>query len=55
MKKYKVYIQDNFVGEIEADNTGQALAVVAKKLEKKEFVSPNENISPNVRVEPVNE
>lgn len=53
--KYKVYIQENYAGTIESDNTGTALAVVASKIQSKEFTVPNPNISPNIRIEPSNE
>lgn len=35
--KFKVFIQDKEMGTIEANNTGQALAIVAKKLESNEY------------------
>lgn len=53
--KFNVYIQDNFVGQIDADNTGDALATVAEKIKQKEFLVENENESPNVKVEPFND
>ena len=53
--KFNVYIQDNLVGQIEADNTGHALAVVAQKIKQKEFLLENNNEPPNIKVEPVNE
>jgi hypothetical protein len=52
--KFNVYIQDSFVGQIDADNTGHALAIVAEKMKQKEFLPENENESPNVKVEPSN-
>lgn len=50
--QYKVYIQDNLVGMVEANNTGNALAIVATKIKDKEFNIPDPNQSPNIRVEP---
>lgn len=48
--RYDVYLQDNLVGTIEADNTGHALALVAKKIHNQEFVAPNPNEQPNIKV-----
>jgi hypothetical protein len=39
--QYKVYIQEVEVGDIEAENTGEALATVAKKIESGEYVMNN--------------
>lgn len=53
--RYDVYLQENLVGTVEADNTGHALSVVAKKIQNKEFVIPNPNEQPNIKVIPSND
>ena len=50
--KYKVFIQDKEIDTIEADNTGQALAVVAQKLEKNQYqIDPNKPSS--IKLQPL--
>ena len=44
---YDVYLQNNFVGTVSAKNTGDALSIVAKKIESGEYTvdkSQNANI-----------
>lgn len=53
--KYNVYVQSQLVGTVEAKNTGDALAKVGEKIAKQEFVLPNQNELPNIKLEPVNE
>lgn len=51
--KYDVYIQDNLVGNVDADNTGNALAVIAKKIDNGEFVVDKSKPA-NIKVVPSN-
>jgi hypothetical protein len=53
--KYQVYIQNNLVGTIDADNTGVALSVVSQKIENKEFILPDTRNQPQIKVVPLNE
>lgn len=49
---YDIFIQDTQVGTIEAENTGDALAVVAKKISAGEYAAPDPNAPKNIRIEP---
>lgn len=51
--KYDVYIQDNLVGNVDADNTGSALAIIAKKMDSGEFTIDKSKPS-NIKVVPSN-
>jgi hypothetical protein len=50
--QYKVFMQDKEMGIIEADNTGQALAIVAKKLEDNEY-QIDQNKPNSIKLQPV--
>ena len=50
--QYDIFIQDTKVGTIEAENTGNALAVVAKKISSGEYAAPDPNSPKNIRIEP---
>lgn len=52
--QYQVYIQNTDVGIIEATNTGNALAIVAKKIEEGEF-SFDENKPRNIQIKPLDD
>lgn len=51
--KYKVYIQDNYVKTIEANNTGEALAKVTTEL-KNGTITFDETETHSIRLEPDN-
>lgn len=52
--KYKVYIQDNLVTEIEANDTDDALRSISSRISKNEFVY--DSTQPvNLRLEPIDE
>lgn len=54
MKNYDVYIQENFVATIEANNTGEALKIVSEKIVNNEFtVDPNK--PQNIKIKPKND
>lgn len=52
--KYKVYIQDNFVSEVEALDTDDAIRVVLSKIYNGDIVY-DKSESMNLKLEPVNE
>lgn len=51
---YKVFIQGKDVGNIEANNTGHALAIVGKKIQDGEYVI-DKSIPSSIKVQPVRE
>lgn len=50
MNTYNVYLQDKFVGTVQAPNTGKALGKVAEKIDSGEFVVPDTNLPPTVTI-----
>lgn len=52
--QYDIFIQDSKVGTVEAETTGDALAVVAKKISSGEYVASDPSAPKNIRIEPSN-
>jgi hypothetical protein len=52
--KFDVYIQDKYVGVVEATNTGTALSAISQKISSGEF-SFDEALPKNIKIEPKNE
>jgi len=52
--KYNVYIQDNFVSKIEAQDTDDAIRLVLSKIHSGDIVY-DESVSMDLKLEPINE